>query len=91
MQNRKFVTFSVICDKQNGADSFVCVSFIRGGMVLYKKVRLPVLLCAVKTVESDFQLYWMISPNVGQTHKDNPNLVRIFYMTFTLNDIYMYK
>ena len=52
------------------------------------KVRLPVLFCAVKTVEGDFRFCWMISPNVGQTHKENPNLVRIFYMTFTLNDIY---
>ena len=51
-------------------------------------VRLPVLLCAVKTVEGDFWFCWTISPNVGQTHKENPNLVRIFYMTFTLNDIY---
>ena len=56
--------------------------------VLHIKVRLPVLLCAVKTVEGGFQFCWMISPNVGQTHKENPNLVRIFYMTFTLNDIY---
>ena len=52
------------------------------------KVRLPVLLCAVKTVEGDFRFCWTISPNVGQTHKENPNLVRIFYMAFTLNDIY---
>ena len=26
--------------------------------------------------------------NVGQTHKENPNFVRIFYMLFTLNDIH---
>ena len=52
------------------------------------KVRLPVLLCAVKTVEGDFQFCWTISPNVGQTHKENPNIVRIFYMICTLNDIY---
>ena len=45
-------------------------------------------VCAIKTVEGDFQFCWMISPNIGQTHKENPNLVRIFYMTFTLNDIY---
>ena len=51
-------------------------------------VRLPVLSCAVKTVEGDFWFCWMISPNVGQTHKENPNLFRTFYMTFTLNDIY---
>ena len=54
----------------------------------YPFLRLPVLLCAVKTVEGDFRFCWMISPNVGKTHKENPNLVRIFYMTFTLNDIY---
>ena len=48
------------------------------------KVRLPILLCAVKTVEGDFRFCWMISPNVGQTHKENPNLVRIF-----LYDIYI--
>ena len=42
------------------------------------KVRLPVLLCAVKTVEGDFRFCWTISPNVGQTHKENLNLVRIF-------------
>ena len=52
------------------------------------KVRLPVLLCAVKTVEGDFRSCWTISPNVGQTHKENPNLVRIFYMICTLNGIY---
>ena len=37
-------------------------------LLLRIKVRLPVLLCAVKRVEGDFQLCWMISPNVGQTH-----------------------
>ena len=47
-------------------------------LLLYIKVRLPVLLCAVKTVEDDFRFCWAISPNVGQTHKENPNLVRIF-------------
>ena len=46
--------------------------------VLQIEVRLPVLLCAAKTVEGDFRFCWMISPNVGQTHKENPNLVRIF-------------
>ena len=52
------------------------------------KVRLPVLLCVVKTVEGDLRFCWTISPNVGQTHKDNPNLVRIFYTIFTWNDIH---
>ena len=52
------------------------------------KVRLPVLLCAVKTVEGDFRFCWTVTPNVGQTHKENPNLVRILYMVCTLNDIY---
>ena len=32
------------------------------------------MLCAVKTVEGDFWFCWTISPNVGQTHKENPNL-----------------
>ena len=49
---------------------------------------MPVMLCAVKTVDGDFRFSWTISPNVGKTHKENPNLVRFFYMTFTLNDIY---
>ena len=48
--------------------------------LLHIKVRLPVLLCAVKTVEGDFRFYWTITPNVGQTHKENSNLVRILYM-----------
>ena len=56
--------------------------------MLHMAVRFPVLLCAVKTVEGDFRFCWMVSPNVGQTQKENPNLVRMFYMTFTLNDIY---
>ena len=56
--------------------------------LLHIEVRLPVLLCAVKTVEGDFRFCWTITPNVGQTHKENPNLVRILYMVCTLNDIY---
>ena len=56
--------------------------------VLHMDVQLPVLLCAVKTVEGDFRFCWTITPNVGQTHKENPNLVRILYMVCTLNDIY---
>ena len=56
--------------------------------MLHIKVRLPVLLCAVKTLEGDFRFCWTITPNVGQTHKVNPNLVRILYMVCTLNDIY---
>ena len=35
-----------------------------------------------------FLVLWMISPNVGQTHKENPNLVRILHMVCKLNDIY---
>ena len=54
--------------------------------MLHIKVRLPVLLCAVKTVEGDFRFRWTTTPNVGQTHKENPNLVRILYMVFTLNE-----
>ena len=45
--------------------------------MLHIKVLLPVLLFAVKTVEGDFRFCWMITPNVGQTHKENLNLVRI--------------
>ena len=56
--------------------------------LLHIKVRLPVPLCAVKTVEGDFRFCWTTAPNVGQTHKENPNLVRILYMVCTLNDIY---
>ena len=56
--------------------------------VLHTKVRLPVLLCAFKSVEGDFRFCWTTTPNVGQTHKENPNLVRILYMVCTLNDIY---
>ena len=37
--------------------------------LLHIEVRLPVLLCAVKTVVGDFRFYWMISPNVGQMKK----------------------
>ena len=55
--------------------------------MLHIKVRLPVLLYAVKMVEGDFRFCWTISPNVGQSHKENPNLVRIFDMIFTWNDI----
>ena len=54
--------------------------------LLHIKVRLPLLLCAVKTVEGDFWFCWMTTPNVGQTHKENPNLVRILYMVCTLNE-----
>ena len=57
-------------------------------LVLHMEVWLPVLLCAVKTVEGDFRFCWTITPNVGQIHKENPNLVRILYMVCTLNDIY---
>ena len=56
--------------------------------MLHIKVRSPVLLCAFKTVEGDFRFCWTTTPNVGQTHKENPNLVRILYMVCTLNDIY---
>ena len=61
---------------------------IRCLLLLHIKVRLPVLLFAVKTVEGDFRFSWTISPNIGQTHKENPNLVRFFYMICTMNDIY---
>ena len=55
--------------------------------LIHMEVRLPVTLCAIKTVEGDFRFCWTITPNVGQTHKENPNLVRILYMVCTLNDI----
>ena len=61
---------------------------IKAKGVLHIEVRLPVLLCAVKTVEGDFRFCWTTTPNVGQTHKENPNLVRILYMVCILNDIY---
>ena len=63
-------------------------TLIQSQILLHIKVRLPVLLCAVKTVEGDFRFCWTTTPNVGQTHKENPNLVRILYMVCTLNDIY---
>ena len=36
--------------------------------------QLPILLCAVKTVEGDFRFCWTITPNVWQTHKENLKL-----------------
>ena len=67
---------------------YILVPYENCLLLLHIKVRLPVLLCAVKTVEGDFRFCWTTTPNVGQTHKENPNLVRIFYMVCTLNDIY---
>ena len=61
---------------------------IHQGCLLHIKVRLPVLLFAVKAVEGDFRFCWTTTPNVEETHKENPNLVRILYMVCTLNDIY---
>ena len=37
--------------------------------LLHIDVRLPVLLCAVKTVEGDFRFRWTTTPNVGQTQR----------------------
>ena len=65
--------------------SLIALIFI---CLLHIKVQLPVLLCAVKTAEGDFRFCWTIFPNVGQTHKENPNLVRILYMVCTLSDLY---
>ena len=82
-----------ICSLCNSVNNNLVEHFIhdcRGLMFERRRtplVRLPVLLCAVKTVEGDFRFCWTISPNVGQTDKENPNLVRIFYMICTLNDI----
>ena len=56
--------------------------------LLHIKVRLPIQLYAVKTVEGDFRFCWTTFSNVGQTHKENLNLVKFFYMICTLNDIY---
>ena len=39
-------------------------------------------------VRFPFFFFWTITPNVGQTHKENPNLVRILYMVCTLYDVY---
>ena len=84
------LVFCVIAKLQNSR----CITATPGyfsvlrQVVLHIKVRLPVLLCAVKTVEGDFRFCWTTTPNVGQTHKENPNLVRILYMVCTLNDIY---
>ena len=48
---------------------------------------MPVLLCAVKMVECDFRFCWAIYPNVGQTHKENPELEffiwYLHYMIYT--------
>ena len=81
----------VICNKFNSFSCF-CIEFLSGvhysfpfvvkttTPLLHIKVWLPVPLCAVKTVKGDFRFCWTITPNVGQTHKENPNLVRILYM-----------
>ena len=54
---------------------FVCVGVLRPSQqLLHIKGRSPVLLCAVKTVEGDFRFCWTTTPNVGETHKENPNL-----------------
>ena len=52
--------------------------------LLHIKVRLPILLCTVKTVECDFRFCWTISSNIGQTHSENPNFVIYF-----LHEIYI--
>ena len=62
--------------------SFLSSMIITAWNMLHIEVRLPVLLCAVKTIEGDFQFCWTIS------HKENPNLVRILYMVCTLKYIY---
>ena len=55
--------------------------------VTHKSTVARTVMC-LKTVEGDFRFCWTITPDVGQTHKENPNLVRIVYMVCTLNDIY---
>ena len=79
------VTVILVTNKSNAKRAVT--SFFKS-YLLHIEVRLPVLLCAVKTVEGDFRFCWTTTPNVGQTHKENPNLVRILYMVCTLNDIY---
>ena len=66
---------SRLCRAPNSEKVKMALSLELSGILLRIKVRLPVLLCAVKTVEDDFRFCWAISPNVGQTHKENLNLV----------------
>ena len=79
----------LLVNRLNKTEAGIIISLLsKEPLVLHIKVRLPVLLRAVKTVEGDFRFCWKTTPNVGQTHKENPNLVRILYMVCTLNDIY---
>ena len=68
------------------------MSFLEMESMLHVDLQLPVLLCAVKTVEGDFRFCWTISTNAGQTHKKKKKkkipAKLIFYMTLSLNDIY---
>ena len=54
---------------------FLCsiVPVVLFDALLHIQVRLSVLLCAVRTIESDFRFCWAISLKVGHTHKENPN------------------
>ena len=79
---------SIFCGERRPGKEYKSVHVHYSDIVLHIEVRLPVLLCAVKTVEGDFLFCWTTTPNVGQTHKENPNLVRILYMVCTLYDIY---
>ena len=58
-----------------------------GEIVTHKSTVARTVMCR-QDGRGDFRFCWTISPNVGQTHKENPNLVRILYMVCTLNDIY---
>ena len=63
------------------------------GGVTHKSTVASTVLCAVKAVEGNFRFCWTISPNVGQTHKENPNLVRFFFIDETgpaLTILYLY-
>ena len=80
-----FVNFKEIFDNMSYRLSLLKLKLSN---LLHIEVRLPVLLCAVKTVEGDFRFCWTSTPNVGQTHKENPNLIRILYIVCTVNDIY---
>ena len=51
-------------------------------IVTYKSTVARTVICP-QDGRGRFPVCWTISPNVGQTHKENPNLVRILYMKFT--------
>ena len=50
--------------------------------VTYKSTVARTVICR-QDGTGRFPVCWMISPNVGQTHKENPNLVRILNLKCT--------